>query len=168
MTRNKKVGIYAIRHRPTGAAYVGGSITIVSRYTTHRMLLRRGTHHCPALQSRWSGTPESEWEFVILEECGRRELLKREQWWLDNYSGELLNLLRVAGSMKGYKFPAEFKVQHSERMRKIYESPALRTALSERAVRNRAHRNFGDPESAEFRTERSRAAKIRWHGDKHG
>lgn len=47
----------------------------------------------------------SEFRFEILEYCSLEELLKREQFYLDNYKPEY-NILKVAGSTLGY--------QHSE------------------------------------------------------
>lgn len=80
--RTKYVGVYAIRHLPTGKMYVGGSTDITGRYTHHRFMLRRGCHKTVALQKLWEADGEQAFEFFILEHCSRDELLEREDQWI--------------------------------------------------------------------------------------
>lgn len=77
-------GIYQILHRDSGLSYVGHSHKIDSRWCQHRSLLRRGAHYAVRMQRTWAKYGEDSFDFVLLEECSQRDLVKREQHYLDN------------------------------------------------------------------------------------
>jgi len=80
---NEKCGVYKIECRPNGRVYVGSSKRIYRRWSEHRAALRRNRHHCRHLQRAWNVYGESQFTFLILEECGHEELELREQFHVD-------------------------------------------------------------------------------------
>lgn len=80
MTSN--CGIYAITS-PSGRRYIGSSMRIRDRWTTHRNALRQGTHHSPALQAAFIKYGEDALRFEIIETCAPADLIVREQAHID-------------------------------------------------------------------------------------
>ncbi len=79
-----KIGIYRIRHKPTGKCYIGSSVHIKKRWEQHIFHLTKQTHHSPYLQNAWDKHGESDFEFEIVEIVADPEkLLEREQVWID-------------------------------------------------------------------------------------
>ena len=78
MERPDKCGVYAIKCVANGKCYVGSSYRINGRWQSHRRLLRGGKSTCRYLQNAWTKYGEEAFEFTILEECSRDDLLKRE------------------------------------------------------------------------------------------
>jgi group I intron endonuclease len=62
------MGVYCIRHAAiSGLAYIGSSIRMERRMASHRSSLRRGRHHCSALQSAWDAYGEQAFRLEVLE-----------------------------------------------------------------------------------------------------
>jgi hypothetical protein len=62
------MGVYQIRHAAFGGlAYIGSLVRMEARMASHRSSLRRGRHHCRALQSAWDAHGESAFRFEALE-----------------------------------------------------------------------------------------------------
>jgi hypothetical protein len=79
--KNQICGIYCIS-APSGSKYVGSSNNIKSRWSGHRMALRRGDHHSTRLQHAWNKYGDK-LAFSVLEECSRDLLNVKEQNWID-------------------------------------------------------------------------------------
>lgn len=77
-------GVYRIRNRVTGAAYVGSSVDIVRRVKAHVGRLRIGTHESLRLQSDWTDQGSGAFSFGLLEEVPSDEqaLAEAEGRWL--------------------------------------------------------------------------------------
>src|SRR5262249_11265505 len=79
-----------IRHRPSSRIYIGKTIRRFEiRWSQHRVLLRRGQHHCRQLQEDWNADGPSAFEFMIIETqrqiydaAARSDLLRRERHWM--------------------------------------------------------------------------------------
>lgn len=84
-------GIYAIVNHASEKAYVGSTASSFSRrWAVHKCGLCHGRHHNPHLQAAWNKYGEDAFEFMICEHVkGAREdpgrLIKREQYWLDEF-----------------------------------------------------------------------------------
>lgn len=78
----RKSGIYAILS-PSGKAYFGSSGNLDKRRYEHFRLLKKGTHHCVALQNAWNKYGAG-LQFKTIELCDAEQLMEREQWWIDN------------------------------------------------------------------------------------
>lgn len=102
-------GIYAIKNIVDGKCYIGQAFNIRLRMTRHFSQLRGGYHHCKYLQRAWCKYGESNFERLILEECGENELTEREQYWMDILKDSgIYNMAPLAGgSLRGMKRSAE-------------------------------------------------------------
>jgi group I intron endonuclease len=95
--------IYSIINLINNKKYVGSAINFKKRKQIHLSDLRNGTHHSITLQRSWEKYGEDNFVFIVLEEVDNSEdLIKREQWWIDNSSCEY-NIAKVAGSSLGIK-----------------------------------------------------------------
>lgn len=79
------IGIYAIRNKVDNKRYVGSSNDLHKRHLNHWRNLKMGTHFNSLLQRSWSKHGETNFEFVVLEQCSLDCLLEREKWWIEHY-----------------------------------------------------------------------------------
>jgi Straboviridae intron-associated endonuclease 1 len=79
-------GVYCIRNRVTGKVYVGSASQVGIRFRTHVFHLRRGKHHSIKLQRSWNKHGEGVFEFVRLEKCDKKDLITREQFYIESYN----------------------------------------------------------------------------------
>jgi len=101
--------IYGIINKINGHKYVGSSVNFYKRKREHIRLLKKGKHHSDYLQKAWNKYEEKLFEFIVLEEVEHKEdLIKREQWWLDNSNCEY-NICKIAGNTLGVKCSEETK-----------------------------------------------------------
>lgn len=101
-------GIYKILNSSTGKVYVGSAVNIRKRWTEHKRTLRIGLHCNILLQRAWTKHGDADFTFSILEGVDeRRNLVSREQYWLDLLAAsdpaKGYNLCSVAGSQLGAK-----------------------------------------------------------------
>lgn len=83
-----KPGIYSICHLASRSLYVGSaSKTIRIRWNQHKSELRRNKHGNTHLQNAWNKYGEDAFEFFVIENCPLDILVKREQYWFDEYNG---------------------------------------------------------------------------------
>lgn len=75
-------GIYKITNKINNKAYVGQSIDIYTRWTTHINLLNTNKHHNEYLQNEWNIFGEENFYFNILEECNVNILDERERYYI--------------------------------------------------------------------------------------
>lgn len=80
---NRICGIYAIHNTKTGEMYVGSSKNIPARIDWHIRDLEQHIHHSKRLQAAWNKYGKDAFVAYILEQCGSRILLRREQKWID-------------------------------------------------------------------------------------
>lgn len=76
-------GIYSIECLPTGKKYIGSSVSIEDRWKQHLYALRRKEHHSNHLQRAYTRYGEGAFVFAVLEKVKRKDLIEREQHWLD-------------------------------------------------------------------------------------
>ena len=77
------IGIYRIRNLKNDKCYYGSSKNIDKRWKRHINELKKGIHHSVPLQRAWIKYSENNFIFEIVEECNEKELLLREQHYLD-------------------------------------------------------------------------------------
>ncbi len=75
-------GIYALVHLETGRCYVGSTVNLKGRISTHRAELRGNKHDNSYLQRAWNKYGEEAFSFMLLELCQRDDLMKRESVWM--------------------------------------------------------------------------------------
>lgn len=94
--------IYQIVVAGGSRTYIGSAHRLPNRRRCHLSLLRKGTHHCRALQRAFNKYGESALTWVILEAVDDRSaLIEREQVWLDLHAGKLYNKSPTAASRLG-------------------------------------------------------------------
>jgi group I intron endonuclease len=99
---NRASGIYEIVNTLNGKRYVGSAVDFRLRWNGHRMHLRRGSHHSRHLQVSWAKHGEAAFEFRVIRECERADLIAVEQAAIDSLKPEY-NCCPKAGSTAGYK-----------------------------------------------------------------
>lgn len=120
-------GVYYIEHKVSGKKYIGSSSDLKKRFQTHRRQLRKGTHANIKLQRSWDKYGEAAFAFAILELAKPRELLGREQFWLDRFDSAKygFNIATIAGT----PMPPGTRQPHTEKTKsKIRAKRALQTA----------------------------------------
>jgi group I intron endonuclease len=96
MAHDDVSGIYAIEHAVSAKFYIGSSYQCRRRKSQHWTALRGGYHPSPHLQHAWNKYGEDAFEFFILEECAKSDLLIREQVYLDAFK-PIFNSCWIAG-----------------------------------------------------------------------
>lgn len=99
----KKNVIYCIVNVINNKKYIGSTCYFNKRKQLHLKRLNSNIHHSKILQNSWNKYGENNFVFEILEEVkDKNDLLKREQWYIDNHNCEF-NICKVAGSSLGVK-----------------------------------------------------------------
>lgn len=80
-----KTGIYKIVCSITNRIYIGQSIDIEQRKSSHFSLLRRGAHPNCYLQRSFKKYGETSFYFEILEECEEALLDNKELFWITRF-----------------------------------------------------------------------------------
>lgn len=126
MASKVKCGVYVIEQIGCQKYYIGSSKSIRSRWHQHRMSLKQGKHHSPYLQNAWTKYGEEAFEFWVVEECNRDELLIREQEYIDTLN-PVFNVCPKAGSREGSKYTPEqlekARIIHSARAALVTHCP---------------------------------------------
>lgn len=99
-------GIYEIRNKINGKVYIGSSLDIYDRWSTHKRLLRNGKHHAPHLQNAWNAYGSECFEFCVIEICSKDLLIKTEQHYIDTMR-PVYNVSPTAGSPRGHRHTKE-------------------------------------------------------------
>lgn len=104
-------GIYQIQSEiKKYRIYIGSAININRRKIQHLYDLRHNKHHSKKLQYHYNKYGESDLNFIILLECKKRDLLKKEQYYIDN-NKPYFNCCSIAGSRYGMKASDESKLK---------------------------------------------------------
>lgn len=122
-------GIYKITHVKSGRFYIGSAKSIKARWSTHRQDLLKNKHHSKYLQAIYNKYGKDSIIYEIIEHCELNELLIREQHYIDTLQ-PTLNMVKTAGSPKGYKHSEEVKIKQAERQR------GRKVTFSEEALAN--------------------------------
>lgn len=76
-------GVYKILCKTTNKFYIGSSININKRFSDHRRHLKSNRHSNIKLQRTYNKYSENNFEFIIIEYVNVKNLLKREQFYID-------------------------------------------------------------------------------------
>lgn len=126
--------IYKILNKINGKFYIGSAYNFNKRKYVHLCRLRKGNHNSKHLQAAWNMYGEDAFEFIVLQECQKHELLKYEQIWLDwtkSFCTEIgYNTCAIAGNSIGYKHTEEFKIWQSNRLKGLKHSEETKAKRS--------------------------------------
>lgn len=82
-------GIYKITCLSNNKCYIGQSVSIKRRITTHKRELRTNTHYNQKLQRAYNKYGQNNFTYEILELCSKEKLNEREQFYIklfDSYN----------------------------------------------------------------------------------
>ena len=125
-----KAGIYRWTNLKSGKIYIGSSANLAKRFSSYfsiRFLTRESLKYKSVIYFALLKYGHSAFRLDILEYCDPKELLAREQFYLDKFKPEY-NILTTAGSSLGFKHSEEtllkFKLrklsdEHLEHTRKL-------------------------------------------------
>lgn len=125
--------IYRITNVANDHFYIGSSVNVRRRRWEHWDSLRKGTHHCEALQAAWDEFGEDAFEFEVIEEVGDdAQLLYVEETYLMKHGGspECYNT-----AMSVHQSPAALprvRTKISEELRRKYEDPTYNPRTGKR------------------------------------
>jgi len=155
-------GIYKIQNIITKDFYIGSAIHLMKRKANHFYNLRKKNHPNIHLQRVWNNYREENFIFLILLYCEPLELLRYEQWFIDNYKPRY-NILRTAGNCLGHKRSIISRIKQSETRKKLKSkiwnagkpwSKEMKQKLSD------VHK--GKSQSLECKLKRSKTIKEWW------
>jgi len=108
MDNAEKSGIYFIRNKETGSAYVGSTLkSFKSRWSKHKSMLRNNSHPNKFLQNAWNKYGEKAFVFDIAEVIiDTKQMIEREQYWMDVFftANKSYNLRPKSESNAGCKW----------------------------------------------------------------
>lgn len=147
----QETGIYKIT-APSGKFYIGSASSFKKRWDEHKRQLKLGTHHSRQLQSAYKKYGLDGLAFDVLEFCRRKDLIAREQSWLDAMQPQY-NSAKIAGSNFGIKRSAETcekiryantgKTHSEDAKRKMSEAAKKRPKFSEETRRKMSESRTG-------------------------
>lgn len=102
MKNNKKVsGIYVIKCIANGKIYLGSSVDIARRWSSHLSQLKNDKHPNKQMQEDFNKYGWDRFSFRIKTECLQRELYEQEAKYLARYNKDTLyNVKRVLNTQK--------------------------------------------------------------------
>ena len=81
-------GIYKIQNKTNGKFYIGSSDNIDRRFSRHKLDLSKNRHDNQHLQNAWNKYGGVSFEFKLVRECSKSDLLLEEQKDLDIWVGK--------------------------------------------------------------------------------
>ena len=98
------IGIYKIENLINGSIYIGQSIDIEKRWSTHISILNQNNHYNAHLQNAWNKYGSENFQFSIVEECKPLELNDREIYWIKKYDSFIngYNLTSGGGNTESF------------------------------------------------------------------
>ena len=110
-------GIYKIENRVNGKIYIGSSIDIPTRLMNHKYMLRLNKHDNEYLQKSYNKHGESNFIFSVLELCNESDLIIKENFYINKFSSNNLNLgynLATVNDFRRNNFNKEVKIKNSK------------------------------------------------------
>ena len=107
--------IYKIHNVVTDAFYVGSAVNPRRRKWEHWNDLKKGVHHCTALQVAWNEFGEDAFDFEIIEEVNDDDLLTIEDTYLAKHHGteECYNTAKSTFMTPAYQAEVREKISSS-------------------------------------------------------
>ena len=97
---SKQSGIYKITNILNNHCYIGSTVNINKRFSTHKYKLNDNKHHSTYLQNAWNKYGIEAFTFEALLYCNTTDLIFYEQRAIDTYKPEY-NICLVAGTPLG-------------------------------------------------------------------
>lgn len=121
--KDKIIGIYKIQSKTyPERIYIGGSDDVYNRFCCHRYRLRKGTHWSNKMQTHFNEYGMLDFEFVLLCDCEKFQLIQFEQYFIDFYH-PYFNTHTIADKATGVKRSAELKLKFSLMRKGVKRGP---------------------------------------------
>ena len=127
------IGIYKIKNLLNDKVYIGQSVDIEKRWSTHKTELKNNYHYNIHLQSAWNKYGEDNFSFDVIEKCEEDLLDEKECYYI-----ELLNTMDsehgynlVSGGTKNRKFTNETLKRMSAAQKGRVHSEETKKKISE-------------------------------------
>ena len=119
---NTICGIYCIENLINKKKYIGQSVNIYNRWSSHKGELNRNCHCNGHLQNSWNKYGENNFAFYIIEQCLKDDLCDKEKYYISKLPagfeqtqyGETDNSISVfySNGKKGILFDQNVKGDH--------------------------------------------------------
>lgn len=108
-------GVYFIRNTLSNKVYVGSSINILRRWTTHKRELKAGRHHSILLQRSFDKHGEEAFEYCLAESTiSAKQMIKLEMKWI-----KMLNAVNNGYNINPFPYEVGLMPKSEEHKRKI-------------------------------------------------
>lgn len=129
------IGIYKIENKITKDFYIGSSNNIKKRFYFHQWNLQNQNHHSIILQRAFIKYGKENFELIILEECNQKELISREQYYLDTLN-PIYNINKIADNCTGRVLSKESRDKISLKNKGKKHSEKSKKKMSETRLNN--------------------------------
>lgn len=146
--------IYKIVNVVTEDFYVGSAVKPKRRKWEHWAALKKGTHHCAALQAAWGVFGEDAFEFVVVEEVVDDSLLLVEDTYLLQHAGRPHCYNTALSTQEPASATPSVRAKIRASMQRLY-------------VDKENHPRFGKPHTAETKAKLSASRKGKAAGEEH-
>lgn len=89
MNKNTISGIYKIVNTKTNKYYIGSAISVSKRLATHKHQLINNKHFNKHLQYSWNKYGGKYFNFDLIEECSKDNLLNREEYYINLFKSNI-------------------------------------------------------------------------------
>jgi group I intron endonuclease len=141
-------GVYIVLNAITHKCYTGSSKDIRGRWISHERLLMKGNHHSKKLQNSWNKHGKYVWFWQVIELCGEKELIEREDFYIDKHDSYHTGYNSIGRANK-IEFTREIREKMGSASRawqnsqdKLIAKEAKRLLELERRSKQRAIRRF--------------------------
>lgn len=107
-----KSGVYLLINKESGKSYVGSSVNLKKRFTQYFNIKYLMLHSNMAISRALLKYGYLKFKLEIIEYCDSKDLLKREQYYIDLLKPEY-NILKTAGSLLGFKHTEKTRTKMS-------------------------------------------------------
>jgi len=115
-----KSGVYMLTNKLTNDIYIGQSVDISKRFRNYFNLNYIKSKSNLIISRTLIKYGYSNFSVTILEYCDKFDLNKREQYYF-NILNPQYNILKIAGSSRGFKHSEETKMKISKSLKEIYK-----------------------------------------------
>jgi group I intron endonuclease len=160
MSIPQKSGIYIIINLVNRHRYIGSASNFSKRWGSHVATLNKKEHENGHLQKAWLKYGRSNFEFIILEYCEKKDLLEHEQFYLDTMRPEY-NMCPLARSPLGMKRSLESRAKMSAaQMGHTFNRGRVHTPEARANIKTAAQKR--NPPTKEAREKTSIAMLAQW------
>jgi group I intron endonuclease len=155
--------VYQITNTANGRMYVGSTVNLKKRWSSHRRELRKNGHVNGRLQNAYNKYGAECFRFSIVELVSdTAKLLEREQFWIDNHKSSDKN---IGYNIAHFAGPSMAGRKHTPQARRRMSAAGLGKAKSPEFRRQISEARMGHEVSAETREKISAANLGRRHSE---